>query len=79
MPGGYGGQFGASAPLSAGAGLMPTNVLQLANMVTADELADDEEYADILSDIKNEMGKFGVVGRVEIPRTGSGAGQIYVA
>ena len=45
MPGGYGGQFGASAPLSAGAGLMPTNVLQLANMVTAEELADDEEYA----------------------------------
>ena len=77
--GGYGGQFGANAPISAAAGVAPTNVLQLSNMVTPQELSDDSEHADILEDVKQEMGKFGIVGRVEIPRTGAGAGQIYVA
>jgi len=46
----------------------PTEVLCLLNMVTADELRDEEEYEDILEDIKEECNKYGVVRSVEIPR-----------
>lgn len=37
-------------------------------MVTTDELRDEEEYEDILDDIKNECNKYGVVRSIEIPR-----------
>uniref|UniRef100_A0A1Q3F0K8 Splicing factor U2AF subunit n=1 Tax=Culex tarsalis TaxID=7177 RepID=A0A1Q3F0K8_CULTA len=46
----------------------PTEVLCLLNMVTPDELKDEEEYEDILEDIKEECNKYGVVRSVEIPR-----------
>ncbi|XP_037932880.1 splicing factor U2AF 50 kDa subunit isoform X2 [Teleopsis dalmanni] len=46
----------------------PTEVLCLLNMVTPDELRDEEEYEDILEDIKEECNKYGVVRSVEIPR-----------
>lgn len=46
----------------------PTEVLCLLNMVTTDELRDEEEYEDILDDIKNECNKYGVVRSIEIPR-----------
>uniref|UniRef100_A0A1A9W316 Splicing factor U2AF subunit n=1 Tax=Glossina brevipalpis TaxID=37001 RepID=A0A1A9W316_9MUSC len=46
----------------------PTEVLCLLNMVTSDELRDEEEYEDILEDIKEECNKYGVVRSVEIPR-----------
>ncbi|XP_065363930.1 splicing factor U2AF 50 kDa subunit [Calliphora vicina] len=46
----------------------PTEVLCLLNMVTADELRDEEEYEEILEDIKEECNKYGVVRSVEIPR-----------
>ena len=45
-----------------------TEVLCLLNMVTVEELAEEEEYEDILEDIREECGKFGVVRSVEIPR-----------
>ncbi|XP_019881196.1 splicing factor U2AF 50 kDa subunit [Aethina tumida] len=51
---------GASGP--------PTEVLCLLNMVTPDELKDEEEYEDILEDIKEECNKYGVVRSIEIPR-----------
>ncbi|NP_001040494.1 splicing factor U2AF 50 kDa subunit isoform X2 [Bombyx mandarina] len=51
----------------AGAG-PPTEVLCLLNMVTPDELRDEEEYEDILEDIKEECNKYGVVRSIEIPR-----------
>lgn len=51
---------GASGP--------PTEVLCLLNMVTPDELRDEDEYEDILEDIKEECNKYGVVRSVEIPR-----------
>lgn len=37
-------------------------------MVTPDELKDDEQYEDILEDIKEECNKYGVVRSIEIPR-----------
>ncbi|XP_018322996.1 splicing factor U2AF 50 kDa subunit isoform X1 [Agrilus planipennis] len=45
-----------------------TEVLCLLNMVTPDELKDEEEYEDILEDIKEECNKHGVVRSIEIPR-----------
>jgi len=40
-------------------------------MVTADDLRDDEEYADILEDIREECNKLGKVRSVAIPRPSS--------
>lgn len=45
-----------------------TEVLCLLNMVTPDELRDEDEYEDILEDIKEECNKYGVVRSIEIPR-----------
>ncbi|KAI4476455.1 hypothetical protein M0804_013583 [Polistes exclamans] len=45
-----------------------TEVLCLLNMVTPEELMEEEEYEDILEDIKEECNKYGVVRSVEIPR-----------
>ncbi|XP_021935633.1 splicing factor U2AF 50 kDa subunit isoform X2 [Zootermopsis nevadensis] len=45
-----------------------TEVLCLLNMVTPEELRDEDEYEDILEDIKEECNKYGVVRSVEIPR-----------
>ncbi|KAF2674528.1 RNA-binding domain-containing protein [Microthyrium microscopicum] len=58
-------------------------VLQLLNMVTADELMDNDEYLEIMEDVKEECGKFGGVEDVKIPRpTGTrlnpGVGKIFV-
>ena len=61
----------------------PTSVLQLANMVTADELADDREFNEIKEDCMGELQKFGTVVSLEIPRPVrgvpvGGVGSIYV-
>lgn len=45
-----------------------TEVLCLMNMVTPEELRDEDEYEDIQEDIREECGKYGVVRSVEIPR-----------
>ncbi|CAD5228030.1 unnamed protein product [Bursaphelenchus okinawaensis] len=60
-----------------------TEVLCLLNMVTEDELSNDEEYEDILEDIKDECTKYGTVKSVEIPRPVSGVdvrgvGKVFV-
>ena len=39
----------------------PTTVLCLMNMVTAEELLDDDEYDDILDDVREECNKLGRV------------------
>lgn len=46
----------------------PSRVLCLLSMVDAEELRDDQEYADIKEDIIDECGKFGLVSQVVIPR-----------
>lgn len=43
-------------------------VLCLLNMVTPEELKDEEEYEDILEDIREECNKYGIVRSLEIPR-----------
>lgn len=68
--------------LNQGAG-PPTEVLCLMNMVTPDELEDEEEYEDIVEDVKEECGKYGMVHSLEIPRPIKGVdvpgcGKIFV-
>lgn len=43
-------------------------ILLMLNMVTPDDLVDDQEYADILDDIREEVGNYGTVEDVRIPR-----------
>ena len=45
-------------------------------MVTDHELADDEEYEDIVADVREECSRFGVVKSVTIPRSGNGTGRV---
>lgn len=47
---------------------MPTEVLCLLNMVMPEELVDDEDYEEILEDIRDECCKYGSVRSIEIPR-----------
>lgn len=46
----------------------PTRILELRNMVEPEELVDDEEYEDIVEDIREESTKYGEVTEVKIPR-----------
>nr|XP_045615964.1 splicing factor U2AF 50 kDa subunit-like [Procambarus clarkii] len=60
-----------------------TEVLCLMNMVMPDELKDDEEYEDILEDIREECSRYGIVRSVEIPRPVEGVevpgvGKVFV-
>jgi len=46
----------------------PTEVLCFMNMVTPEELVDEEEFEDIMEDIREECLKYGSVRSLEIPR-----------
>lgn len=58
--------------------LETTRVLQLLNMVTQDELVNDEDYEEIMEDVGEECAKFGKIISMKIPRRGHGAGKIYI-
>lgn len=59
-------------------------VLQLLNMVTVDELLDNDDYEEILEDVQEECAKYGKVLSLKIPRPSggnrqaAGVGKIYV-
>ncbi|EDO48329.1 predicted protein [Nematostella vectensis] len=61
-----------------------TEVLALMNMVTPDELGDDEEFEEIYDDVREECSKYGRVKSMEIPRPMEGlmeppgVGKIFV-
>ncbi|XP_071796582.1 splicing factor U2AF 50 kDa subunit-like [Asterias amurensis] len=60
-----------------------TEILCLMNMVTPDDLKDEDEYEDILDDVRDECGKYGAVRSIEIPRPIEGmdipgCGKIFV-
>jgi len=60
-----------------------TEILCLMNMITEEELLDDEEFEDIMEDVKEECAKFGPVKSVEIPRPRAGqevtgVGKVFV-
>nr|KAG5703804.1 hypothetical protein BaRGS_031438 [Batillaria attramentaria] len=68
--------------LNQGAG-QATEVLCLMNMIMPEELEDEEEYEDILEDVREECGKYGIVRSLEIPRPIKGVevpgvGKIFV-
>ncbi|XP_010244306.1 PREDICTED: splicing factor U2af large subunit B-like isoform X3 [Nelumbo nucifera] len=50
------------------AATLPTKVVCLTQVVSADELKDDEEYEDIMEDMRGEGGKYGALVNVVIPR-----------
>lgn len=50
-------------------------VLQLLNMVTAEELMDNDEYAEICADVKEECEKYGKVEEMKMPRPAGGSRQ----
>ena len=49
-------------------------VLLMLNMVTPDDLIDDEEYVEIVDDIRTEVSKYGAVEDVRVPRPAHGRG-----
>jgi len=60
-----------------------TEVLCLMNLVSPEELRDEEEYEDILDDIQAECNKYGMVKSIEIPRPDEkvevpGVGKVFV-
>jgi len=62
---------------------MSTEVLCLLNIVTEEELRDDEEFEDIMEDVREECSKYGFVKSLEIPRPIQGidvpgVGKIFV-
>ncbi|QPH00888.1 hypothetical protein C2857_004972 [Epichloe festucae Fl1] len=50
-------------------------VLQLLNMVTPEELLDNEEYEEICDDVRDECSKYGTILELKIPRPISGSRQ----
>jgi splicing factor U2AF 65 kDa subunit len=55
-------------PVSLSGSTEPTRILQLMNMVTKEELANDEDYEDIYEDVMEECANFGKVTNLTIPR-----------
>ena len=70
MDGAVGMIGGTGQPLTSisAQGGEPTTAMTLLNMVTPEELMDDEEYGEIVEDIRDECGKYGSVVDVRIPR-----------
>ncbi|CAG01598.1 unnamed protein product, partial [Tetraodon nigroviridis] len=58
--------------------LLPSPVLRLINLIDDDHLNNDEEYEDIMDDMKEECQKYGSVVSLLIPRENPGKGQVYV-
>ncbi|KAJ3262265.1 hypothetical protein HK103_002678 [Boothiomyces macroporosus] len=61
----------------------PTHVLMMLNMVTGDDLENDEDYESILEDIKLECETFGPISEIHIPRPHphkfvAGVGKVFV-
>lgn len=72
---------GAPAPVAAVARpiSLATRVVELQNMLTDQDLVNEEEYNDILEDTREECGQFGQLISLHIPRKGEpGATKIYL-
>ncbi|CAD6897190.1 unnamed protein product [Tilletia laevis] len=67
-PLGPGGIIPPSFTADGGQAGEPTPCMQMLNMVTPQELIDDEEYTEIVEDVRDECAKFGTVLDVRIPR-----------
>jgi len=58
------------APIPPAVNPAATRCIRLDKMITSDMLEDDEEYKDVLEDIRLECERFGKVEQVKIPRQG---------
>ncbi|XP_068611987.1 serine/threonine-protein kinase Kist [Brachionichthys hirsutus] len=58
--------------------LLPSPVLRLLNLIDDNHLHNDEEYEDILEDMKEECQKYGSVVSLLIPKENPGKGQVFV-
>lgn len=54
--------------------VVPSKVIYLKNVVSAEELADETGYGEICADIRLEAEKFGAVTSIEVPRPRGAAG-----
>eukprot|EP01017_Pseudomicrothorax_dubius_P004719 TRINITY_DN11013_c0_g1_i1.p1 TRINITY_DN11013_c0_g1~~TRINITY_DN11013_c0_g1_i1.p1 ORF type:complete len:263 (-),score=61.86 TRINITY_DN11013_c0_g1_i1:174-962(-) len=52
-------------PISA---FTPSSVIQLLNLVSVQDLMDEQVYTEVLKDVTDECSKYGLVDKVEIPR-----------
>ncbi|KMZ72825.1 Splicing factor U2af large subunit B [Zostera marina] len=63
---------------------IPTKIICLTEVISVDELKNDEEYAEILEDMREESGKFGSLVNIIIPRPSStgedipGVGKVFL-
>ncbi|KAK7702805.1 hypothetical protein SLS64_009415 [Diaporthe eres] len=61
-----------------------TRILQLLNMVTPEELMDNDDYEEICDDVREECSKYGQIVEIKVPRPvggsrqSAGVGKIYV-
>lgn len=69
----------AAANLQASLASQQSRILVLRHMITAQEAQQDEEYSEILEDVREEMNKYGAVDEVIIPRAHPGLGKVIVA
>ncbi|KAK9681919.1 hypothetical protein RND81_10G036900 [Saponaria officinalis] len=75
----FGGGF-----LTPGTTVNQTKILCLSQVVTVDELRDDNEYEEILEDMRDECAKFGVLVNIIIPRPNTegellpGVGKVFL-
>ncbi|KAM6921795.1 serine/threonine-protein kinase Kist [Xenentodon cancila] len=58
--------------------LLPSPVLRLLNLIDDSHLHNEEEYEDILEDMKEECQKYGAVVSLLIPKENPGKGQVFV-
>lgn len=57
----------------------PTKVVELKNMLSAQDLENEEEYQDIMDDTKEECSQFGALKSVVIPKNGQvGATKVFL-
>jgi splicing factor U2AF 65 kDa subunit len=68
-----------NAPTTLGASPGATRVVELRNMLTLDDLANEDEYQDIFDDTKEECGQFGQLISVIVPRANEpGATRVFL-
>ena len=57
-----------AAPAAAPSGEEPTVFVSVDNMFTAEVMANDEEYMDVMQDLQEECGKLGNVVDIKVPK-----------
>ncbi|XP_078263887.1 serine/threonine-protein kinase Kist [Rhinoraja longicauda] len=58
--------------------MLPTPVLRLLNVIDHNYLQNEEEYEDVVEDIREECQKFGPVLSLFVPKDNLGKGQVFV-